>query len=499
MAIIGWQGVVSALVVLLAAALHYHITTAAIEEQWLAPAATVDDVEETRCNIERVDAAELTRSDFDARFWHKQPVLITGLAASWPAMNGAWSRRAFMARFGERLVASSPAQLFATFDTDSHEKRRLADLLRLMRDGSEIAVFDGELLGRNRAMRADLDLDNAIQAAPERGEGASWKRGERRPLPFYLSPAHGGSQYPALTISGDSHGIPFHTHGDGWLAVVAGRKRWFMWAHEDMPSEVAHAFNPLNTTTHDWARAPGPGGYRALRAARPEALRECVQESGDIMYVPEGWYHATLNVGETLAVGGQEQWPKERRLAAARAAFERGGGAARAGLEAHKRLGIAQHQAPELARSAEGPSAAALFQKAIEMAPVSDLSLYVWLSKAERDATAGAQALRSGLAALRVMQRAGDISPHAARLVYVEFGRRAALTGEDAIARDALSAAFELGTRDFDDVNNLLASLMVAGHDGEACAVLRQALSDTPNEVRLRAVARKLSKQCGSV
>ena len=125
-AIACWQAFLSVLVVLAAAALaavrQRAIATTA-EEDWLAPAASADIDE--RCNIERVPASSLSRSDFDAKFWHKEPVLITGLAASWPAMNGAWARRGFLARFGERLVASSPAQLFATFDTGSHEKLSL--------------------------------------------------------------------------------------------------------------------------------------------------------------------------------------------------------------------------------------------------------------------------------------------------------------------------------------------------------------------------------------
>lgn len=38
-------------------------------------------------------------------------------------------------------------------------------------------------------------------------------------------------------------------------------------------------------------------GYRPL---------ECVQEAGDIMYLPSMWTHTTLNVGDTIAIGGQQ-------------------------------------------------------------------------------------------------------------------------------------------------------------------------------------------------
>ena len=45
----------------------------------------------------------------------------------------------------------------------------------------------------------------------------------------------------------------------------------------------------------------------------------CLQAPGDVLYVPRGWTHATLNVGEALAVGEQAQWPAADRLRRARA------------------------------------------------------------------------------------------------------------------------------------------------------------------------------------
>ena len=49
----------------------------------------------------------------------------------------------------------------------------------------------------------------------------------------------------------------------------------------------------------------------------------CLQAPGDVLYVPRGWTHATLNVGEALAVGAQAQWPAADRLRRARAVLAR--------------------------------------------------------------------------------------------------------------------------------------------------------------------------------
>ncbi len=37
-------------------------------------------------------------------------------------------------------------------------------------------------------------------------------------------------------------------------------------------------------------------GYRPL---------ECVQEAGDVVFLPARWSHLTVNIGETIAIGGQ--------------------------------------------------------------------------------------------------------------------------------------------------------------------------------------------------
>lgn len=34
-------------------------------------------------------------------------------------------------------------------------------------------------------------------------------------------------------------------------------------------------------------------------------LYECVQGPNEVLYVPEGFLHATLNIGDTVAIAGQ--------------------------------------------------------------------------------------------------------------------------------------------------------------------------------------------------
>lgn len=35
---------------------------------------------------------------------------------------------------------------------------------------------------------------------------------------------------------------------------------------------------------------------------------ECMQESGDVVFVPEGWGHAVLNVAESIGFASEFEW-----------------------------------------------------------------------------------------------------------------------------------------------------------------------------------------------
>lgn len=40
---------------------------------------------------------------------------------------------------------------------------------------------------------------------------------------------------------------------------------------------------------------------------------QCEQRAGDIIYLPDGWSHLTINSAETIAYGGQAAFPPQER------------------------------------------------------------------------------------------------------------------------------------------------------------------------------------------
>nr|XP_014980657.2 jmjC domain-containing protein 8 isoform X6 [Macaca mulatta] len=97
-------------------------------------------------------------------------------------------------------------------------------------------------------------------------------------------------QDPTSLGNGAGSGVPFHWHGPGYSEVIYGRKRWFLYPPEKTPE-----FHP-NKTTLAWLRDT----YSALPpSARP---LECTIRAGEVLYFPDRWWHATLNLDTSVFI-----------------------------------------------------------------------------------------------------------------------------------------------------------------------------------------------------
>ena len=125
-----------------------------------------------------------------------------------------------------------------------------------MRDADHPAVFDFPLFEYDRAHRAREAL-------------------------FSLGPASAGAY--------------FHAHTAAWNGLVYGRKRWFL-------------FPPLSVPYGPESGLSMPQWVREVYD-KPGALRvrplECVQQAGEVMFVPAEWHHGILNLEDSVGVAVQ--------------------------------------------------------------------------------------------------------------------------------------------------------------------------------------------------
>lgn len=83
-----------------------------------------------------------------------------------------------------------------------------------------------------------------------------------------------------LCISGrEGFGIGFHKHNAAFFLLLVGRKKWYM----------AASSPPLEEPTH-------PEFYTT------KSSHKCIQQPGEILYVPDEWYHEIFNLEYTAGI-----------------------------------------------------------------------------------------------------------------------------------------------------------------------------------------------------
>uniref|UniRef100_A0A8C5WYH9 Jumonji domain containing 8 n=1 Tax=Laticauda laticaudata TaxID=8630 RepID=A0A8C5WYH9_LATLA len=107
------------------------------------------------------------------------------------------------------------------------------------------------------------------------------------PPPFRIPGTTGAYSFG---IGGSGSGVPFHWHGPGFSEVIFGRKHWFLY-----PPEKTPAFHP-NRTTLSWFLDKYPS------LSPWEKPLECTIHPGEVLYFPDHWWHATLNLDTSVFI-----------------------------------------------------------------------------------------------------------------------------------------------------------------------------------------------------
>ena len=244
------------------------------------------------------------------------PAILKGFMNAWPAMNnGSWSRSRLINKYGKKVVVLDSSTVLAYSDRKAELKfyslqKSLAELRKP--ESEDMVIYDTGILHSVSELRRDYDVPRVFQ---------DWEQHSGNKESGELE-----HSWHVLNIGASRSGLPFHSHGRSYSALVHGLKRWFAYPPGyGPPYEVEERSNPL-LNTFDWLTKVYPlfdelgakyppqrpdydanmlnTGYRPL---------ECVQRPGDILYLPAGWLHQTLNIGETIGIGLQSVFDSTER------------------------------------------------------------------------------------------------------------------------------------------------------------------------------------------
>ena len=132
-----------------------------------------------------------------------------------------------------------------------------------------------------------------------------------------------------VSIGGSGGGLPPHKHTSSWLGVIVGKKRWWFFPPGELAperlgakiqngeivfgaegAEVGGGRESDNSGVSLYARAAlnKPSKYpkwlhKQLR--EKGVMMECTQKAGEIVFVPNFFWHSTENMGDVVAIGSQ--------------------------------------------------------------------------------------------------------------------------------------------------------------------------------------------------
>ncbi|KAL3700749.1 hypothetical protein R1sor_018771 [Riccia sorocarpa] len=246
-----------------------------IFQSWLCASLEIKKEWLSRDNIAR--RSNLTLEEFIRDFEEpNKPVLIKGALDHWPAL-AKWNREYLLQHAGEVPFACGPVQM------KLKDYYQYADLVEEERP---LYIFDSKFAEKAPQLSQDYDIPLCFRSDLFSLLGHS--RPDYRWL--ILGPARSGSSF---------HVDPNST--SAWNAVVRGSKKWIMYPPEVVPPGVfpspdgAEVASPVSLT--EWFM----NFYEETRR-RKEKPVECVCRAGEVVFVPNGWWHIVINLEESIAI-----------------------------------------------------------------------------------------------------------------------------------------------------------------------------------------------------
>jgi len=238
------------------------------------------------------------------KFWlYNQPFIVTNVTDDWPALR-RWTKDEFLRHYPDVVVGMGTSrELGQTGPDDAGDALSKTTINDYVFNWMHNMKRDNYVFDRKLNMPDGLLEDCQPYPQPLR-------HFVEDPLSVFNSDLPNNflwKDHLALTIGRDQQGLTFHRHNAALNIVVFGAKRWILYDAERFSQNITRLKrmtrdidNPIQLSTPNW--------FRELynKNERQEEIRnyghDCVQRAGEMLYVPRGWAHMVINIGDSVAV-----------------------------------------------------------------------------------------------------------------------------------------------------------------------------------------------------
>ncbi|PWA95472.1 F-box domain, cyclin-like protein [Artemisia annua] len=244
-------------------------------QSWLCANLEMKDEWLSRDNVVRrkgISVEEFVR-DFEEP---NKPVLLEGCLDNWPAME-KWDREYLVEVCGDERFAVGPVKMkldeYFLYSDQVREERPLY-------------LFDPKFANKVPILGKDYEVPEYFN------EDLFSVLGDERP------------DYRWIIIGPAGSGSSFHIDPNStsaWNAVVKGSKKWVLFPPDVVPpgvhpsSDGAEVACPVSIT--EWFM----NFYESTKTWKKKPV-ECVCKAGEVIFVPQGWWHLVINLEDSIAI-----------------------------------------------------------------------------------------------------------------------------------------------------------------------------------------------------
>merc|ERR1712224_903034 len=114
-----------------------------------------------------------------------------------------------------------------------------------------------------------------------------------------------------FSLGPPASGSPHHHHTHAYASLFKGKKRWRFYAPPGSMISRKHARNLAAEDAALRESLPLAASHQEANARQMSLPCVCDQLPGDVIYVPHGWGHSTLNEETSVSVTHEFSWNAE--------------------------------------------------------------------------------------------------------------------------------------------------------------------------------------------